>query len=682
MKLILLSLLFILSTQLSAQTFTGGSCPIIDFAINESSITVSGLPTSMSASFGVQNLCFNITHTYDSDIKLTLISPTGVSIGILQGVGGGDDGFVNTCLYGTGTPISSGAFPFTGNFKSMGILGNINVGNPNGIWKLRTEDVAGADQGTLDNWSLSFSATPAQPFLFDQSNLPIVVINSGAGVINGTTDVLSDFKIYYHPDNSRNYTSNTPYFNGKAAIGIRGNYSASLPQKPYSVEIQDGGGVAYDTSFFGMPSESDWILLANYNDKTFLRNSLTYDLFGKMGHYSVRTIHVDVMVNGEYQGIYVFMEKIKRNSGRVDVAKLTPTEISGVDVTGGYITKIDYWDATNSWQLPFSPPANPGADVHMVYYYPKPELIVPQQKTYIQSVWSGFETALYSPTFADPLTGYRSFISETSWVDYLIIGELTRNVDSYKKSRFFYKEKDNISGALGQIKAGPVWDFDWSLKAYNSSDDMSDWSYDNVTGQDVNPPGYYIRLMEDPWFQDKFKCRYSDFRRNILDTVYLFNYIDSMSNVLNESQAWHYEVWGHLTLSNTSPEWTPTSFPDAMAKLKDFYRKRTNWIDANIPGTLTGCSFASMNEIELPNILRAHPNPSNDLVNIHILSNPSLQYLSIYDANGSIVMQKEIPVNQYTTLLEIETASWSNGIYILALQGETGLLQQKLVVQH
>jgi subtilisin-like proprotein convertase family protein len=665
-----------------AQSFTGSTCLIQDYTTNDGTAVVTGLPTAMSSTFGLESICFNITHTYDEDIRLILISPAGIEITILDGVGGGDDNFTNTCLRGTGNSISTGTAPFTGNFKALGVLGNLNSGNPNGNWILRTYDDGTGDVGTLNNWTLNFTNTPAQPFIFNQSNLPMVIINSNGVGITSAATTLCDFKIYYNTNGARNFTSNTPYFNGKAALNIRGNYSASLPQKPYSVEMQDVNGISYDTSLFNMPRESDFILLANYNDKTFLRNSLTYHLSEKMDHYASRTRHVDVMVDGVYQGIYLFAEKIKRDPGRVDVAKLDPTEVSGTSLTGGYITKIDYHEPVDSWQLPNSPPSNPGADIHMVYYYPKPAEIVPQQKTYIQNIWSGFESALYSPNFADPITGFRSFISETSWIDYLIIGEITRNVDSYKKSRFFHKEKDGANGTLGKIKAGPVWDFDWSLKAEDATDDMSDWSYDNLTGQDVNPPGYYIRMLQDPVFASKFKCRYSQFRLTILDTNYLFNHIDSMALYLNESQGWHYDNWGHLTLSNTSPEWTPTSFPDAMAKFKDFYRKRLAWIDANIPGSLQGCQFAGLNKIELPSIMRTFPNPTSELVNVQILASSEDQNLKIYDISGTLLFERKIESSAATTALEIETTGWANGMYTMSLIGNNGKTDQKLIVQH
>jgi hypothetical protein len=148
-------------------------------------------------------------------------------------------------------------------------------------------------------------------------------------------------------------------YDGNIGIEIRGSYSASLPQKPYAVETRDITQNDSAVALFGFPEESDWVLLANYNDKVFMRNALAFKLFNEMGQYASRTRFCEVTVNGVYQGIYVFGEKIKRDDGRVDIDKLDPDENSGEPLTGGYIFKIDYWDNQNSWKSPYHPIGHP-----------------------------------------------------------------------------------------------------------------------------------------------------------------------------------------------------------------------------------------------------------------------------------------------------------------------------------
>jgi len=162
----------------------------------------------------------------------------------------------------------------------------------------------------------------------------------------------------------------------------------------------------------------------------------------------------------------------------VNIAELDSSENTGDDLTGGYIFKIDYFDDSNSWVSNFSPTGGRGDDVHFVYYYPKPEEITDQQKIYIQEFVDGFETVLYGSNFCDPLKGYRTYIDVNSFIDYFILGELSRNVDAYKKSAYFYKDKDSDGGLL---HAGPVWDFDWAWKnineCYFGAQDGSGWAY-------------------------------------------------------------------------------------------------------------------------------------------------------------------------------------------------------------
>jgi CotH kinase protein len=148
------------------------------------------------------------------------------------------------------------------------------------------------------------------------SNLPIVVINTKPGEkIVDAPKITADMKIIYHGNGIRNFSSDSGnVYTGKIGIEIRGAYSASFPQKPYGLETRDNTGNKLNVSLLGMPSENDWVLLANYNDKTFLRNVLAFDIFNKMGNYSTRMRFCEVVLNNEYQGIYLLGEKIKRTA--------------------------------------------------------------------------------------------------------------------------------------------------------------------------------------------------------------------------------------------------------------------------------------------------------------------------------------------------------------------------------
>ena len=350
----------------------------------------------------------------------------------------------------------------------------------------------------------------------DSTNIPLIMINTNNQLIVDEPKINVDFKVIDNFPNSLNYpTDSGNIYSGIAGIEIRGSYSATLPQKPYGIETRDTQGNNNNVSLFGMPKENDWILIANYNDKTFLRNVLAFDLFEKMGHYAPRTKLCEVVVNDIYNGIYVFTEKIKRDNGRVDIAKLDLDDNFGDSLTGGYIFRVDYWNQNNSWISNYNNPNFPNDAVRYVYNYPDYDEITIQQKNYIQNLVGDFEDALWSNDFEDLILGYRPFINTRSFIDYFIVNEFARNVDGFKKSRNFYKDKSSKDSL---IYAGPVWDFDWAYKDHSSSMiNGSGWRHDYSGPTDVKPPGWYIRLLQDTTFANELNCRYFNLRNTIIN---------------------------------------------------------------------------------------------------------------------------------------------------------------------
>lgn len=677
-RILSLAICSLLVSPVFSQTFNGSSGSILDLQTINAPAVVSGLAGSINTtSFGVEQVCLNLTHTYLADLDISLVAPDGTVIQLVAGIGGGDDDMQNTCFRGDApTSVTSGTAPFSGTFKPMQQLGLVNNGqNPNGTWYLRVHDGYNGDEGTLQNWSITFGNTPASYFQFQESDLPIVVINTNGQSIVDDPKIMVDMGIIYNGPNVRNHLSDPKNeYNGKAGIEIRGNYSASLPQKPYDFELQDVNGNAIDAPLLGMPAESDWLLLANYNDKSFARNVLPFQLFDTMGHYSIRCRLVDVVLNGEYNGIYLLSEKIKRDSSRIDIPKLEPNETTGQDLTGGYIIKIDYWDNSNSWLLSHHPIGYPDVDVHMVYYYPKPEEIVPEQKNYIQDFINQFENALYGVDFDDPEVGYRRFINVSSFIDYFLISEVTRNGDGYKKSRYFYKDKDKADGTFRKLKAGPVWDFDWALKdMWQGADDGSEFMYPLVD-QDVKAPGWYIRLLQDPLFADELRCRYEDLRRSVLSEAYLFAKVDSVAALVHESQAWHFDKWGNLGVATGTPEiQAPSqSYAEEVQRLKDWLHRRIVWLDANMPGTLAGCSMTGINEESLESLaVQSFPNPFSDYIALQFAEDFKQGFsYRLADQSGRMIQSADIqPGSLSGSLFKIgDLAPLQHGIYFLELQ--------------
>jgi len=535
----------------------------------------------------------------------------------------------------------------------------------------------------IKNTSVYFGATPSwfsAPVDFISSNLPIVVINTGNQAIVNEPKIMADMGIIYNGTGVRNYITDAfNNYNGKIGIEIRGNYSASLPQKPYGFETRDTAGANLNVSLLGMPPENDWALLATYNDKSFVRNSLSNRLFQLMGHYATRSQFVEVVIDGEYKGIYMLSEVIKRDNNRVDIAKLNTVDVTWPEISGGYIIKTDYWNANNSWQTSYSPIDHPGMQIHLAYDYPSEVDIVQLQKNYIQGFIYDMETTLYGPNYAHPTNGYRKYMSVISFMDYFFVNELARNVDGYKKSCFYHKEKDDSTGTIGKLKAGPVWDFDWAWKdiwdcSIFQATNGSGWSHHiNDCNTDNYSPGWMIRLLQDSTFTSQLNCRWQNFRNTILDTTQLFNYIDSTSNYLIESQQRHFAYWGNLGQATGTPEIQAPrqTYAAEINELKAWIRRRLIWMDSNMFGNSNGCLITGINnQTENNNLTSVYPNPFESEINLSIyLDTPQNITVSLYNSVGQEMMVPAIKsgkLHENTLKLELPD-NLSSGLYMIKI---------------
>jgi hypothetical protein len=504
----------------------------------------------------------------------------------------------------------------------------------------------------------------------DSTNLPLVVINTDGQTIVDEPKIIADLKIIYNGPSALNHPDDTGnVYQGKCGIEYRGAYSQSLPQKPYAIETRDEMGNNLNVSILGMPEENDWALVANYNDKTFMRNTLAFNLFEKMDHYAPRTRLCEVIVNDDYQGIYVLTEKIKRDKNRVDISKLDADDNAGDSLTGGYIFKIDYYDVSNSWESNYSPIDRPNGHVYFVYYYPKPDEITTQQKNYIKNYVNSFESVLYSGDFKNLETGYRSFLDMSSVIDYFLIGELSRNVDAYKKSCYYYKDKDSKGGLM---QWGPVWDFDWAWKNMNDNCDIfaatdgSGWAYE-VNDCDNWPvaPAWIVRMMQDEHFQDEVYTRYTDLRQALLSNNYLDNYIDSIHTLVNDAQVRHYERWPILGVNVGTPEvdYQPATYAGEITKFKNWVSSRLSWLDANMPGEYV---LALPEEITAHSIpFKIYPNPVADW--LYIDSQRVISKIELYNNTGILVYSKKAGG---ALSVSIQVDDLNSGLYIAKISFE------------
>ncbi|GAB4131728.1 MAG: hypothetical protein Fur0041_02450 [Bacteroidia bacterium] len=546
--------------------------------------------------------------------------------------------------------------------------------------------------GITDN-STFFGPTPnwfVAPVSFTSSNLPIVVINTNNQTILDEPKTMADMGIIYNGIGNRNYMTDTfNNYNGKIGIEYRGSSSQGFPKKPYGIELWDVNGFAIDSPLVDMPKESDWILFASYTDKSLLNNFLTYHLANEIGWYAARCRHVEVVLNGQYQGVYVLMEKIKRNNDRVDIAKLLPQDIYGDELTGGYIIKIDKstGNGGGGWVSNFAPDtAVNGQTIFFQYDYPCDTCIMPQQEAYIQAYIDSFETALAGPNFADTAIGYNKYIKTNSFIDYLLLNEISRNVDGYRLSTYLHKDKYSNDGRL---VIGPVWDYDiaWANANYCRGRDTTGWAFDFAAacpGDYWQIPFWWDRLMEDTAFQNKLRCRWEELKMTALSVNYLHSYIDSMANYLNESQQRNFVKWpilGQYVWPNPSP--IPTTYQGEIDELKNWITARWAWLDANIPG-VANCNLTDVpaSPAASPSSVGPYPNPFTNEVNFSLyLVKQQNVTVNLYDMTGKAVMPQTMftGVTGNNTFRLATTEQLASGIYLLHISDGVHTWTQQLV---
>ncbi len=518
------------------------------------------------------------------------------------------------------------------------------------------------------------------------SELPLVLINTQ----NQT--IIEDTKINCLMDIKYNGVGNLTYVNGPAnvysghvGIEIRGLTSASYPQHPYGFETRTSLGANNNVPILGMPPENDWVLLSNFNDRSLVKNLISFDLFAKMDNYSPRAQLCEVLLDSVYQGIYVIGEKIKRDSNRVNIAKLTVADTTGDQLTGGYMLQQNYWNANNSFQSNYSPIDHPGFDVHFVYEYPDAAAMQAAQKQYIAAYVDSLETALYSPNFADPVDGYRKYMDVPSFIDYFLVNEVARSADGFKKSVFFNKDKYSQGGKL---KAGPVWDFDWAWKDMQGVCYIYEgysgggWAHlNNDCFTDNYSTGWYVRLLQDSTFANELRCTYEDYRQTMLDTTNLFHYIDSIGTLVQNAQARHFQKWPILGVSGPAPDFgmLATTYNGELDSLKSWISRRIAWLDDSIPGL---CIPAGVNGPVAAARVNCYPNPTNGALTIeYALSSDMDVTIRILNANGSEV--RSLPEGSQGTgkhSLTLETAALPEGMYVVKFELGADVLFRKVVV--
>lgn len=508
------------------------------------------------------------------------------------------------------------------------------------------------------------------------TNLPIVYLNTYGQTIPDEPKINAMMEIAWKGQGQVNSTSDThDHFSGRIAIEVRGSSSQLFPKKSYGLELRDGVGADMDFPLLDLPAEEDWILYAPYSDKTLMRNVLTFTLASQMSDtYASRCRFVELFLNNEYQGVYVLMEKIKRDKNRVDIAKLKEDDISGENLTGGYIIKIDKrtGDGGAGWWSQYF-----NVNETRTYYqydYPAWDEIQPQQKEYIEDYVYNFETAVYN-LWHDDQKGYQNYMNLETFYDYVIINELSRNVDGYRLSTFLNKDKN------GKLNAGPIWDYNL---AYGNADYFDGWmSYGLVISQNLGDdywqvPFWWKKLVSDPEFANPMRCRWEDVKETVLNENHILGIVDSLITYLGGAVDRNFERWPILSEKVWPNYYVGYSYTNEINWMKTWITQRLDRLETELPGD---CNYNSVPELAQQSSVQVYPNPfqTNLKVSIHSDKFQTCRF-TIYSMNGTVVNETEIPVNQGVNAYDLSFTDLDRGMYFYRLvQGGKELGAGKIV---
>ena len=340
------------------------------------------------------------------------------------------------------------------------------------------------------------------------------------------------------------------HFDNVAPIGMkirgRGNSTWFLhPKKPFQMKLDD------KAEFLGMPNDKKWLFLAEYSDKTMLRNKISFEMgYISSLDWTPQGRFAEVYINDEYNGTYNITQKVEESDNRVALGDT------------GYLLELDQFDRLDVDDVYFESTATDKFWVNIK----EPSLALNSDEyIYIKELIGRFESALYGANFTSNTEGYAKYIDVDSFVDWYLISEITKNVDSQFYSSIFLNV---LPGE--KIKMGPLWDFDLSF----GNVDYADSRY--AEGWWVRYHPWYERLFQDPSFVAKVKRRFAYFRANqesILDKV------DAYAMQLQWAQRENDNKWQTLGMYVWPNPIVFDTYQEEVDHMKSWYISRMDWLD-------------------------------------------------------------------------------------------------------
>ncbi|MFT5243638.1 MAG: hypothetical protein ACJA1H_002135 [Glaciecola sp.] len=451
---------------------------------------------------------------------------------------------------------------------------------------------------------------------FTNSNLPIVIIDTENGdEIPDDPRIFGLMKIIQRPDGARNFVcdaNNEAFldYSGTISIETRGSSSQSLPKKPYGLSTLSDDGLENDNvELLGMPKENDWILNSLAFDDSLMRDYISYNMARQMGQYAADLKYCEVIVNGDYRGLYMLSEKIKRDGDRVDIAKLSDDENTLPEVTGGYLMQTDRLSEGEEYAW-----YSNGAG----YLHEKPDAddVTAEQSAYIESVFLSLDQTAQN---SDIISGYPSVIDVPSFVDYMLVAEMASNVDAYALSTYYHKDRG------GKLRAGPVWDYNltYGNDLFDTFDTYYDRSFTDVWQFNFSNVGsnFWGDLFADPTFKCYLSKRFDELTQigEPLSYDYISDLIDSNTALISEALIREDERWD-----------TIDDFPGEITNMKSWIQERITWMTNNLG------DFSNCNAVQTPSLVitKIDYNPQETVA---FPESDDLEFIEIQNTGSTVV---------------------------------------------
>jgi hypothetical protein len=371
------------------------------------------------------------------------------------------------------------------------------------------------------------------------TGLPVIKIDThdGRAVTSKERYVGADIEII-DPNNNRN--------NLKRPVEIRGRGNSTWKppnKKPYRLKFSE------KSSLFGYEKAKSWVLLANYQDTTLILNTTAFELGRRFGlpftpHYT----HVELIFNGEYEGSYVLTEQVQEGRGRVEI-----------DKNEGFLVELDdKYDEEPRFRTAI-------LELPVMIKYPE-DLADPSGYDFVKNALNELEAALFTDLF--PNTAYLDLIDINTFIDFIMINEITRNTEiRHPASIFMYRNSKDDA----RIKLGPLWDFDYGFDYDDGTyfrDATGMLSYNSPVHKHIGQR-FFNRLFEDPYFRTKYKERWNEKYPDIADMEV---FIDQMAALLDKSQELNFRVW----------TWKKTNYKKEIERMKAWWRNRIEYLNTEI----------------------------------------------------------------------------------------------------